>query len=317
MKIKKINIESIPSKLQTSVFNSRDWLSIYGNKISIHGIFNDNQELIGYFSTQKVKQLKLLSHTKNPTFSPNCGLIYINPAQNKAKKHSFNKKLTKLVSEYLSSIKTNIITLSLPPDINDTQAFYWDNYKVIPHYTYYQDLNKSYDDLFKCLEPKARSGLKKAEKDGLTFKQNKDYKIVKDFVINTMSKNKVAIDEKILDKILFEYSNKSNSFSYISSLNQDVLAMAFCVYFNGTCHYIFGGYNDKKTHPSAGPLCVWQSMLHAKEIGIKTFDFEGSMLIPVEKYFRSFGAELTPYYTLNKANYLIESLLKFKKRSNF
>ncbi len=51
----------------------------------------------------------------------------------------------------------------------------------------------------------------------------------------------------------------------------------------------------------------------AKELGCEVFDFEGSMLKGVERFFRSFGPELKPFYTINKAWKPIEVLLKFKK----
>ena len=62
---------------------------------------------------------------------------------------------------------------------------------------------------------------------------------------------------------------------------------------------------------------MWQSILHAKKLGIEVFDFEGSMLVEVEKYFREFGGELVPYYTVNKAGLPIEMLMKFKLRNRF
>jgi hypothetical protein len=41
------------------------------------------------------------------------------------------------------------------------------------------------------------------------------------------------------------------------------------------------------------------------------------MLKGVEKFFRSFGPELVPYFTINKASLPLEILLKFKKRELF
>jgi hypothetical protein len=62
---------------------------------------------------------------------------------------------------------------------------------------------------------------------------------------------------------------------------------------------------------------MYNSIEYAKQIKMPVFDFEGSMLPEVEKYFRDFGGVLTPYYTINKANRIIEIILKFIKPNIF
>ena len=59
------------------------------------------------------------------------------------------------------------------------------------------------------------------------------------------------------------------------------------------------------------------SSFYAKGKGLKAFDFEGSMLPEVEKFFRGFGGDLIPYYTINKAFLPVEMALKFMKRELF
>ena len=45
---------------------------------------------------------------------------------------------------------------------------------------------------------------------------------------------------------------------------------------------------------------LWEAILYSKnELKAQVFDFEGSMIPSIERYFRKFGGELTPYYTLN------------------
>ena len=60
-----------------------------------------------------------------------------------------------------------------------------------------------------------------------------------------------------------------------------------------------------------------ESIRHAKELGLKTFDFEGSVIPAIERYFRGFGGKLTPYYRVNKAWLPLEMALKLVKRQLF
>lgn len=318
MFIKEIDIKKLTELNINSIYASAEWLSIYPeNNLSIKGIFNNNNELIGCFFYYIKKQMGVLNHLSSPPYIPHCNLFFINSAVNKSRKHSTNKKVTKLIAEYLKDAKANIITLPFPPENIDMQYFYWNSFKVIPNYTYRINLNQSTNEIELNFDTKTRNLIKKASKDGVIVEQNFDNNLVKDIVLKTMKRNKVSIDEKILNNILFSFANKNNSFSFVSKKNNEPIAITFCIFDKGICYYILGGYNSDKAHSGAGPLAVKNSILKAKELGVKIFDFEGSMIPSIESYFRSFGGNLTPYYTINKSSFLIECLLKINKKQLF
>jgi hypothetical protein len=41
-------------------------------------------------------------------------------------------------------------------------------------------------------------------------------------------------------------------------------------------------------------LLLWEAIKHARTV-TRTFDFEGSMIEPIERFFRAFGGTLTSY----------------------
>ena len=45
----------------------------------------------------------------------------------------------------------------------------------------------------------------------------------------------------------------------------------------------------------------------------RAFDFEGSMIESIEKYFRSFGSIQTPYFSISKTNSKLLKIRKFIK----
>ncbi len=317
MNIKPIHITDIPDNLKASVYNTEEWLSIYNENLSIYGILNKNNEVIGMFYVYRKKLFKFLTLLTSPPFTPHIGLTYTSQAENKAKKHSVNKEINKSISFFLNKVNANIITLPIPFNKKDTQPFFWNKFKVIPNYTYQIDLTSSIEGLHKNLDPKTRNLIKKGKKSGLTVKQHNNFSLVKEFVMNTMKRNNVIIDQKILHNILFSFSTDKNCFSFITYQEDKPLAVTYCIYDHEMCYYLLGGYNEGAPHSSAGPMAVYESIQHAKSLGLTTFDFEGSMITPIESYFRSFGGKLTPYYTINKANFFLECLLKLKKRNTF
>jgi len=44
---------------------------------------------------------------------------------------------------------------------------------------------------------------------------------------------------------------------------------------------------------------VWHAIKHSATV-TKSFDFEGSMIEPIERFFRAFGAIQTPYFAISK-----------------
>ena len=318
MKIQPISLADIGRLSPPSVFNSEDWIKVYGDDLNLYGIFNANQEIIGCFYIYKRKRANVLTQISPPPFTPHCGLYFKSFATNPAKRHGENKKLTKAISEFIDSqYKRAIVTLAFPPSLLDTQSFYWQNYKVIPNYTYQLNLAQSLEVLTAQMDPKTRNLIKKAEKDGLTVEKNTDMNLVKSIVRQTMVRKGVKVNEKVLSTILFQFANDSNSFSFVVRQNKEVLAVTFCIYDNQKCYYLLGGYNKGNSHAGAGPLGVFESIRFAQKQEIPVFDFEGSMLPNVESYFRSFGGDLIPYSTINKAPFVVESLLKLKMKQQF
>lgn len=300
-----------------TVFNTLEWLNLYGEALRIYGIFNNDRKLIGAFHLYTAKMGGILTHIKNPPFTPHIGLFFDSQSGTKANALSFEKSIAAALSDFFNQLNCQIFTIALPSSFVDTQAFIWDKYKVIPNYSYVLDLTLSEEELLKNLASDKRNSINKAEKDKVSVKYCDDKKLVKQMVENTYSRKAKTLNEAIVNKILFEFATKKNSFGYTADANGKTSALSFCIHDQNTAYYLLGGYDNQNKHQGAGVLALWNCILHAKKMGLKKFDFEGSMIPQVEKYFRGFGGDLIPYYTLNKANLLLESALKFVKRESF
>lgn len=320
MTIKEIQITSdnyeLLQKNSGTIYNSKEWLNIYEDNLHIYGIYNQENKLIGAFNIY-VQKKGFIKYYRNPFHSPSINLFIETKAKNKSKKNTEIKKIISLISDFIDKFPYNILSLSFPPEFVDFQPFFWKNYKIIPNYTYIINLEKDIKEIEADFSPERRNDIKKALKDNIVCKKTTDFSTVKKLVLKTFTRKQKAISEIFLDKILFEFANKSNSFAFVSYQNELPIATAFCIYDNFKTYYILGGYDNNNKHQGAGALAVLESIKYSKEKNIKNFDFEGSMLPEVEKYFRGFGGDLTPYYSVNKANFLIEIVLKFIKRASF
>ena len=173
------------------------------------------------------------------------------------------------------------------------------------------------DELYANISSEKRKSLKRAEKDNLSIQLCMDNHKIKKLIGKTFDRKQKSVNDKLLYKILFEFARPQNSFTFVANNNDESIACAFCVYDINCCYYLFGGYDSQSKHHGAGVSAMWNAILYAKEKGIKVFDFEGSMLPEVEKYFREFGGTITPYYSIRKTSLPIEIGLKLIKRKVF
>ncbi len=67
----------------------------------------------------------------------------------------------------------------------------------------------------------------------------------------------------------------------------------------------------------SGVCTMFETMKHSPVLGLKIFDFEGSVIPAIERYFRGFGGGLTSYFTVTKAWLPVEIALKFRWRQYF
>ena len=111
-------------------------------------------------------------------------------------------------------------------------------------------------------------------------------------------------------KNLFENCKENSAVKmYFAKYQDEVIAVNFLVYDDNTVYYLMGGIDPSKKDLGAMDAIQFESIKFALQSG-RRFDFEGSMIESIEKYFRSFGAIQRPYFSISKTN---SKLLKIRK----
>lgn len=316
-KIENIDLFIEKSEPNLGVFGSKKWLSIYGNNLTIIGIYKDEHQLIGGFYYLNTKKFGL-TFLKLPPYTPHCGLFFVSESKNTSSVNNFSKEIMNDVCTYFSNQKNALTVLAFPPNIIDFQPFIWNKYKVIPNYTYRINLGDAIETIQSNFDSKNRNAINKAIKEGVIVSENSLSKAeLYNFFKNSLNTTKANVYENELKNIIHEFSHDTNSFSVEARKNDELLGSVFCIFDKHTCYYLFGGVNKKSGIQGVNNLLIQKCIEKSKALGCSTFDFEGSMLKGVEKFFRSFGPQLVPYFTVSKASLHLEILLKFKKREIF
>lgn len=76
-------------------------------------------------------------------------------------------------------------------------------------------------------------------------------------------------------------------------------AVAFVVWDPHAAYYLLGGADPGLRTSGASSLLMWESIMRARAV-TDVFDFEGSMLQPVERFFRAFGSRQTPFLRVSR-----------------
>jgi len=79
-----------------------------------------------------------------------------------------------------------------------------------------------------------------------------------------------------------------------------VHAVSYVVWDRHAAFYLLGGGDPELRTSGASSLLMWESIMRARAV-TDVFDFEGSMLRPVERFFRAFGSRQTPYVRVSRA----------------
>lgn len=299
-----------------ALFNCLEWLALFGKPIQPLGIFADAGQMVGGLALFQERRwgLKIL---RNPPFTPTCGPFVAVQSHHPVAVLEERRKALECVTEYLEKESAAICMLALERGISDALPFFWGGYKVVPNYTYLMDLTVPLDQIRKKMSAIRRNDMSKGTRDGLVVNQTTDLAVVRDLVQATFARQNKFVDTGCLEAILFRYARPANSFAFTTYRNENPISTCFVVHDARTAYYLLGGYRATERHHGAGPLAVFAAIQHSQELGLKTFDFEGSMVPAIERYFRGFGGELTPYLTVNKAWLPVELALKLVRRQIF
>lgn len=295
------------------VFHFPEWTEIYPADHFVHCvILNNNDEVTGcFFYYRFTKGFFRFSITA--PFSPNVALYYTNPSESVVGKNSFAKELLSSVADYLKGVGSHHFHLSLPDTIVDTQPFTWAGFTSKTRYSYLINLQQSEEALWANLSSEKRKSINKAKKDNLEVAETTDYSLVYSLIHQSLSRNDKAKNLNVIKNILGKFSGTGRCFSFVAMQEGTPIGATFCVIAGGRAIYIFGGFDAGNKHHGAGVSCMWESILKARRLGLEYFDFEGSMNVSIERYFREFGGKLTPYFCIERTAPLLSILFYLKK----
>ena len=182
--------------------------------------------------------------------------------------------------------------------------FYWKGFKQTTNYTYVLADLRDKDKIWSGLRENIRTDIKKAT-NRFKLQVRSELGIDEFLEINrkTFDRQGMALPytvdfAKRLDAACCEHKCRK---IFIAEDEQGRRhAGVYIIWDEKSAYYLMGGGDPELRNSGATSLCIWEAIKFASTVTNK-FDFEGSMIEPVERLCRGFGAAQHPYFSIKKS----------------
>jgi lipid II:glycine glycyltransferase (peptidoglycan interpeptide bridge formation enzyme) len=196
----------------------------------------------------------------------------------------------------------------------DWLPFYWNGFNQTTKYTYILQNIKDFEGLLENMSQQMRRNIKKAE--------NKQIKVKKGILTDEFLK----IQKKTFERQGIKNTQSSAALTKLITATQQrrqgslfggydndgrLHAAIFVAWQKSSAYYIAGGGDPQLRDSGAHSLVMLEAIKHVSQF-TDTFDFEGSMIPGVERFFREFGAKQMPYFTIRKGKLNLIDRIKIK-----
>ena len=302
----------VSQSFQGTLFHKTYWLNTSGEKFKIYGCFKNGNLLGGLPIICKSKfGIKQAVH---PPLTPYLGVIFKKSETKYVNRISEEKKISESIAKRIKE-DFDFVRFNFSPLFTDLQPFVWQGFSSNVRYTYLLNL-KNLEKAWKGMEDNRRNDIRRAEKDGIVVESSDSFKEAFALVERTFQRQGIEVKFKSAASGYNKVLNKKGQSKSFLARNKGgkAIAMVYIVWDKKRSYYLLGGYDPEKRHHGASAIAMWEAIKFTKEkLGLDEFDFEGSMIPQVEQFFRKFGGELTPYYSVAWAKSSIKIALSTKE----
>ena len=238
---------------------------------------------------------------QQPPLTPTLGPWLRNTEARPSKTLSIQKELIWELLELMP--RYDYFSQNLNPSISSWLPFYWKGFEQTTRYTYIIEDLTDLEKIWNAFSEHARRNIRKAQK-ALTISTDSD---IEEFLYlneKTFERQGKPLPYsrdfiKRMDAACLH--QKARRIFLAKDNNGRTHAAVYILWDKESAYYLMGGEDPALRNSEAGSLLMWEAIKFAATV-TKRFDFEGSMIQSVEKFFRGFGGKQTPYHKITSAS---------------
>ncbi len=271
-----------------------------------------NDAIIGalpYYTEKK----RGFTYMTMPTLTQHLGVwITYPPEQTATNKLSFEKDVLTELIEQLP--KADLYCQNLYYTLTNWLPFYWKGFEQTTRYTYVLEDLSDPEKLLTSFKSNIRTDIKKAQKT-VTVQESDDLEAFYKINSMTFKRQNISMGHSFellqrIDRACAERSARKIFFA--KDAEGRTHAAVYLVWDSESAYYLLSGGDPELRNSGATSLLLWHAIQYASKV-TKRFDFEGSMIEPVERFFRAFGGTQSPYLQIFKTPSRILRFLKAVK----
>ncbi|MDR3267553.1 MAG: GNAT family N-acetyltransferase [Tannerella sp.] len=252
-----------------------------------------------------------------PSYTQTMGIWFAPPAAD-AKYTSVLERRQALCKQFISRSSTRSFLQNFPYTFTDWLPFYWNGYRQTTRYTYLlQDL-KDADRLRNNMSQNLRRNIRKAQEQyHVSVRQGvsvEDFLQVQKLTFDRQGKKNTQSADAL--RRLIDVCRERGQGELWGGYDDDghLHAVAFVAWQKSSAYYVAGGGDPEFRHSGAHSLVLREAIRFVSDRS-DVFNFDGSMVPGIERFFREFGAIQTPYFTLSKGkpSLIDRALIRFKR----
>ena len=263
-------------------------------------LYEEDKQIKGIY-IYMVKHKYLLNYIIQPQLCPYTGPLFFNP-----------KDIDKAYSYLLSTLpKHHLIIQDYFHDLPEINGF---EYTQLKKHTYVFSADLDIEELWSSQSSSHRRIIRKAQRE-LKYEDEESIDVFLNFQSKTFQKRRKKLPinpmiHKELDKVLVSLGNRK--IIKCTNSKNEVVAMCYFIMDEKWTFNIASSVANSYRHNGMN-LIMWNEIKASLSQG-RSFDFEGSMIEGIDRFFRRFKGTKTTYYSRYKSsNMLIDLLVKIKK----
>lgn len=248
-----------------------------------------------------------------PPYTQTMG-VWFAPVSDDTKYGSALERRQTLCKQLMEKLQARSFLQYFDHAFTDWLPFYWAGYRQTTRYTYLLQNLRDGEMLWNGLSPNIRRNIRRAQESRVTVRQGVP---VDDFIrilAQTFERQhkKNRQDPRVLRRLVDVCRRRKQGEIWGGYDEAGRLhAAAFVVWQQRAAYYLAGGGDPAFRHSGAHSLVLWDVIRFAAG-HVETFDFEGSMLPGVERFFREFGGVQTPYFSIEKGKLTLADRIRIK-----
>jgi Acetyltransferase (GNAT) domain len=188
--------------------------------------------------------------------------------------------------------------------------FYWHGFKQTTRYSYVLENIQDLDLVWAGFQENIRREIRKAQKKVIV---RKDLDVNKFLDINLLTfqrqgKNLPYSRELVRNLDIACDHHQARQIFFAEDPQGRIHAAIYIVWDRNSAYYLMGGGDPELRNSGATSLLMWEAIKFAATV-TKKFDFEGSIVEPIERFFRAFGGRQIPYFQISKTSRRMQLLL--------